>query len=81
MAALLRTLSAALLLYVAVLTLAPPTHAALRDWRPSDFRYVTYRSSLGGECCQPYVPLSEISHAGRRHRYSVLPLWDGHLLW
>ena len=49
MAALLRTLSAALLLYVAVLTLAPPTHAALRDWRPSDFRYVTMTTSLGGE--------------------------------
>ena len=49
MGALLRDPYVVLLLF-SVLVLVPPTQAALRDWRPSDFRFVTKTTSLGGEC-------------------------------
>ena len=80
MGALPRWLYVVLPLFTA-LAFVPQAHAALRDWRPSDFRFVTSLTNLGGECSQPQAPWPPGAHAGRCNRHSLLPLWDGYLLW
>jgi len=80
MCAMLHALHVVLPLFL-VLVLASPTRAQYRFWKPEDFKFVTARTSLGGEC-GPRASIMPALHSNWiRRRYFDLPGRPGDLLW